>query len=525
MPVIIDPRRHDAVLFDLDGVVTDTASVHAAAWAELFDDYLAGLAPVNGEDHSPFTDTDYRRYVDGRPRYDGAREFLVSRGINLPWGSATDDAADTVCGLGNRKQALFTRRLAGGVPAFPTTVALVRTLQDNGVGTAIFSASRNCADVLAAAGLGELFGVRVDGLVAEELGLPGKPEPAMLVEAARRLGMRPDRCVVVEDAEAGVAAGRSGGFALVIGIDRTGSGAELRRRGADVVVADLGEVEVRTGDRRISSLPDALGAIETAAAAGTRPAVFFDFDGTLSEIVNDPGAARLVDGADAALRSLAAVCPVAVLSGRDLADVTARIGVPGLWYAGSHGFELTGPDGGHHQNDTAAAAVPVLATVADELRGRLADIAGVLVEHKRFAVAVHYRNAARDRVAEVTATVRDAGRDHGLRVTTGREVIELRPDIDWDKGKTLRWVADRMAGDGAPLLPVYLGDDITDEDAFDAISADGIPIMVRHSDDGDRATSARYALADPDQVREFTDHLARRLGARGAGTAAHGRKG
>ena len=172
--------------------------------------------------------------------------------------------------------------------------------------------------------------------------------------------------------------------------------------------------------------------------------MFFDFDGTLSDIVNDPDAARPVAGATEALQKLAAQCPVAVLSGRDLADVTKRVGVPGIWYAGSHGFELTAPDGTHHQNDAAAAAIPVLEQAAGELREQLGSIPGVMVEHKRFGVAVHYRNAERDRVGEVAAAVRAAGRRDGLRVTTGREVIELRPDIDWDKGKTLRWVIDHL---------------------------------------------------------------------------------
>jgi trehalose 6-phosphate phosphatase len=241
--------------------------------------------------------------------------------------------------------------------------------------------------------------------------------------------------------------------------------------------------------------------------------VFYDFDGTLSDIVNDPDAARPVPGAVEALQHLAAQCPVAVLSGRDLADVTKRLGVPGIWYAGSHGFELTAPDGTHHQNEDAAAAVPVLEQAAAELRERLGSIPGIVVEHKRFGVAVHYRNAARDRVGEVAAAVRAEGQREALRVTTGREVIELRPDMDWDKGKTLRWVIGHL-GETRPLVPIYLGDDITDEDAFDAISGDGIPILVRHNEDGDRATAARFALDTPAQAAEFTERLARQLGSR-----------
>jgi trehalose 6-phosphate phosphatase len=340
-------------------------------------------------------------------------------------------------------------------------------------------------------------GVRVDS-----------SDAAVLVESANRLAVRPGRCAVVASTEAGVTAARAGGFALVVAIDSTGA---LDSRGADTVISDVREVGVRTGYRRMSELPDGAQAVELTT--GRQPAVFYDFDGTLSEIVEDPDSARLVDGAADALTSLSAACPVAILSGRDLADVRERIGLPGLWYAGSHGFELTGPDGTHHQNPEAAASIPVLTEAAADLADQLGHIPGVVVEHKRFGVAVHYRNADRDRVGEVAAAVRTAGQRTALRVTTGREVIELRPNIDWDKGKTLHWVLDYIRdNEGAgPLLPIYLGDDITDEDAFDAVDDDGIAILVRHSDDGDRATAARYALDDPGRVREFTERLARRL--------------
>jgi trehalose 6-phosphate phosphatase len=327
--------------------------------------------------------------------------------------------------------------------------------------------------------------------------------------ASAQLGGRPGRCAVVTANPAVITAAHEAGFALVIGVGDVDT-----LRGADAVVADLADVTVRTGDRRMSQLPDALAALGDGLTTGA-PAVFFDFDGTLSDIVDDPDSAQLVAGAGQALQNLAAQCPVAVLSGRDLADVSKRVGLPGIWYAGSHGFELTAPDGTHHQNDAAAAAIPVLEQAADQLRAQLGSIPGVVVEHKRFGVAVHYRNAARDRVGQVAAAVRAAGQRDALRVTTGREVIELRPDIDWDKGKTLRWVIDHLhAADAGALVPVYLGDDITDEDAFDAVREDGIPILVRHNDDGDRATAARLALDSPAAAAEFTDRLGRQLSRR-----------
>jgi beta-phosphoglucomutase family hydrolase len=250
MTLTLDPERYDAVLFDLDGIVTDTASVHAAAWSQMFDDFLEQRAAREGadptEDRRPFSVEDYHRHVDGKLRQDGVAAFLASRRIRLPYGEPGDGPdVETVHGLGNRKDQYFLARLQDdGVVVFASTVELVRRLQAIGLGTAVFSASRNCRQVLEAAGLGDLFGVRVDGVVAAELGLPGKPDPATLLEAARRLGAAPARAVVVEDALSGVAAGRRGGFGLVIGVDRVGQAEELRAHGADVVVTDLAEVTV-----------------------------------------------------------------------------------------------------------------------------------------------------------------------------------------------------------------------------------------------------------------------------------------
>jgi beta-phosphoglucomutase family hydrolase len=236
----------DAVVFDMDGVITDTADVHRRAWKEMFDRFLAETATRTGRPQRPFGHDDYLRYVDGKQRDDGVGSFLASRGIELPRG-VPDDPPDreTVWGLANRKNAAFQQVLAtDGVCAFPSSVALVRSLQAHGIGTAVISASRNCQAVLDAAGIGSLFPVRVDGVETARLGLPGKPSPAVFLEAARRLGAGPHRAVVVEDAQAGVRAGRAGRFGLVVGVDRSGQAEALLAEGADVVVTDLAEVEV-----------------------------------------------------------------------------------------------------------------------------------------------------------------------------------------------------------------------------------------------------------------------------------------
>lgn len=257
-----DKSALNAVIFDLDGVVTRTAGLHAAAWKQLFDDYLGRRAAQQGEPFRPFdAEGDYQRFVDGKPRYEGVRSFLESRGIALPYGDPADPSeAETVCGLGNRKNAIFQELLAqGGVEVFESSVAFICHLQARGVRVALVSSSKNTTAVLESAGLSDLFEVRVDGVEAARLGLRGKPHPETFLEAAQRLGVDPARAAVVEDAIAGVAAGRAGGFGLVIGVARAGDGAALRANGADIVVGDLAELcdgaKLRPG---AAALPNAL---------------------------------------------------------------------------------------------------------------------------------------------------------------------------------------------------------------------------------------------------------------------------
>ncbi|GAT71027.1 hydrolase [Planomonospora sphaerica] len=234
----LDLTRTAAVIFDTDGVVTDTARVHAAAWKRVFDAFLRERADRYGEPLRPFDPgEDYLRHVDGRSRADGVRAFLTSRGIA--------PAAGEVELLASRKDACFLAEIREhGVAPFPSTAVLARELRGRGVRTAVVSASRNCAEVLRAAGVSGLFDVRVDGVDAARLHLAGKPDPALFLEAARRLGAAPERTAVVEDALAGVEAGRRGRFGLVVGVDRHGRGRALLAAGADLIVADLSELRL-----------------------------------------------------------------------------------------------------------------------------------------------------------------------------------------------------------------------------------------------------------------------------------------
>ena len=247
--VTLSPRDYDAVLFDLDGVLTDTASVHAAAWKRLFDEFLQKRATETGEPFVPFDiKEDYRRYVDGKPREAGVAAFLQSRGIDLPPGSPSDCRdTKTVCGLGNLKDEYFLEHLhTNGVERYETSIRLVRALRAEFVKTGVVSSSRNCLAVLTAARIVDLFDIRVDGLDLARLNLAGKPAPDAFLQAAIGLGIEPIRAVVVEDSVSGVEAGRRGEFGLVIGVDRGGQSLQLRRAGADVVVLDLANILVAT---------------------------------------------------------------------------------------------------------------------------------------------------------------------------------------------------------------------------------------------------------------------------------------
>ncbi len=513
-PVEIRAGCYNAILVDLDGVVTRTASVHAAAWKSAFDSFLRERSALLNTAFVPFdVESDYADYVDGKPRADGVRSFLESRGVILPPGDSRDSPdAETISGLANRKNALFLERVrSSGVQVYPSTMAFLAELKKRNFKTAVVSSSRNCAAILEAAGLAHFFDTRVDGCDLDDGWLSGKPAPDMFLEAARRLGVEPARCIVVEDALAGVDAAIRGNIGLVVAVARHDNGRAMRAHGADIVVSDLAEVSIvsdRADPSRDSS--EAISPVELAAViadqcGGRRLVLFLDYDGTLTPIVDRPEDAVLSDPMRRALERLSRSHAVGIISGRARADIEDRVGLPGLYYAGSHGFDISCPGKRRFHHAEGAEFVPAVQDAEEDLRSALQGIPGALVEGKTYSVAVHFRLVDRDKQHLVREAVDAADtRYPNLRRTSGKKVFELLPNMAWDKGKAVAWLLRAMHLDPPDALPVYIGDDTTDEDAFTAVSSDGIGVLVA---DHPRPTQARYRLTGPEAVMRLFEHL------------------
>jgi alpha,alpha-trehalase len=514
----IDTELLDAVIFDMDGVITDTASSHAAAWKQMFDDYLCKCAEQRGEQFQPFDiDMDYRHHVDGKSRYDGVKGFLESRGISLLYGNPKDKPdQETICGLGNRKNKYFLQYIKmQGVKSYESSVTFIKQLRVSHIRTAVVSASRNAEAVLETANIRNLFDVKVDGLDSAELHLMGKPDPAIFLEAARQLDVKVEKTAIVEDSLAGIEAGYRGRFKLVIGVDRAGHSKELRQQGADIVVQDLSQLEIcqtncrqsAQTDQAMDNLPSALKQQDEILNQLSEriPAIFLDYDGTLTPIVEDPAKATLPDKTRRVIKRLAEHYSVAIISGRDLRDVQNMVGIGGIAYAGSHGFDIVGPGGHYRDQKMGEPFLPMLERAEEELHKALRDIPGAKVERKRFAIAVHYRQVESTNINTLEQRF-DTVLSHypELRKSTGKKVIELRPNIEWDKGKALFYILKALYVDSDWVIPIYIGDDITDEDAFQAISNRGIAIAVGRKKS---ETVAHYALRNPEEVVEFVQNL------------------
>lgn len=523
-------RNHlfEAVIFDLDGVITRTALIHAQAWKETFDEYLRLRERRDKEPFKEFTyQEDYLKFVDGKPRYEGVKSFLASRGIKLPFGDPADaPEEETICGIGNKKNMLFSKILREkGVEVYPSSVEFVHSLKKAGIKVGVASSSKNCVQILEVAGLKDLFETIVDGKVSARLGLQGKPEGDIFVTAAYNLGVSPAKAVVVEDAISGVEAGRNGGFGLVIGVARERNQAELLDNGADIAVSDLSRINLEWIDAWFLRIPSSLFTFwekrrtmsdiikeektdifinpyyfrssKELFFSGKKLAFFLDYDGTLTPIVDRPEYAVVSSEMRKILKQLSSKYPTAIVSGRLKKNVENLVGIKGLFYAGSHGFEISGPNTLmiHPQ---AKEFVPLILEVTNKLKEELSNIEGVIIEEKKLSVAVHYRLVNQeywDRIKDVVK--KSICNLPSLRLMKGKKVFEIMPATDWNKAKAVRWIMQVLGLDWDTTSVIYLGDDTTDEDVFRFIRTRGLGILVSENP---RPSAAEFRLASPDEV-------------------------
>ena len=520
----------DAVIFDLDGVITKTALVHAKAWKQAFDEYLKFRQERDKEPFCEFTyENDYLTYVDGKPRYKGVKSFLESRGVNIPFGDPGDSSdKETVCGIGNRKNVKFLEIISSeGIEVYRSTIQLIKDLKQAGVRTGVASSSKNCKTILQSVNIEDLFETRVDGVVSAELGLKGKPEGDIFSTAALNVAARPGNSVVVEDANSGVQAGRNAGFGLVIGVARESNEQELFDNGADVVVKDLAEItpqwieqwfkrkprplfenwdEVSRAGERKGPLVNLHYSRSAKEVFSSEKVVFFlDYDGTLTPIVSRPDLAVLSDQMRSVVKQLSQQYTTAIVSGRMREDVEKLVGIKGLFYAGSHGFDILGPQVSMVEPH-AEEVIPVVTEVISQLKDNLQDIEGLLVEEKKFSVAVHYRLVDEDKFLDrIQAFVEKTVKANPcLRMMQGKKVFEILPAIDWDKGKAVRWIMQAFGFDWSKVSVVYIGDDTTDEDAFRVVRSRGTAILVA---DKPKNSCADFQLVSPEEVKALFERI------------------
>ena len=518
----------DSVIFDLDGVVTQTALVHAQAWKEAFDAYLRLREKRDAEPFREFThEGDYLPYVDGKPRYEGVKSFLESRGIAIAYGDPSDTSdKETICGIGNSKNEQFRKVLKEqGAQVFSSTIDFIKILKSAGIHVGVASSSKNCQPILQAAGIEELFETRIDGVVSAELGLKGKPEGDIFIKAAENVGSSPAVSVVVEDAVSGVQAGRNGSFGFVLGVARENNEAELLANGADCVVRDLADITIddvekwfqkqpvaliESWDKLHNSIRQKLGngiminplyerSSKEVLFNGKRLVFFLDYDGTLTPIVDRPDMAIMSKQMREIVTQLSKMHTVAIVSGRMREDVENLVKIDGIFYAGSHGFDIKGP-GFSLVQPKAQEVIPVVSSIIEGLKKELQDIPGVIIEEKKFSTAVHYRLVKdKSHMPRIEKAVNQiVENEDSVRLMSGKMVFEILPNIEWNKGMAIRWIMNALKIQWDEARVVYIGDDVTDEFAFRAVRSRGTGILVSEKL---RVSSADFHLHAPKDVQ------------------------
>lgn len=503
-----------AIIIDMSEVLIHTALISKNAWVTVFNDLLE-----NTNAKQLFNDEDYYTFIDGKPKFERVQNFLNARNINLPFGSQSDSAEkETICSLEKRKSKIFTQMLkTSELQFYEKALQKIKFWKEKGLKTAIVSSDETFKKALNSTVIKNLFDIKIDGHASRKKGLKEKPEADIYIEAAKELGVPPESCIVFDDSVPGLQAGSKGNFGLVVGVNRRENRKSLSENGADIVIDSFDELdlfndpEIRAWfNKPIPSFASQYVEIGKAVYEKT-PVLFLDYDGTLTPIVQRPEAAVISDEMHAVLNDCASKFKVAAVSGRDMDDLKSRINLENMIYAGSHGFRISGPEGLYMEHEKSEEILPKLDSMENRLYQAYSDeIEGVQIERKRYAIAIHYRNAREQDIPFIRNKVFETIENtEGFKIGEGKKILELKPDIDWHKGKAVLWILEKLGlTDPEKYVPIYIGDDVTDEDAYEALKGRGIGIQVGP---GAEPTAAQFKLKNVYQVRIFLKELAHYL--------------
>lgn len=500
-----------AIIIDMSEVLIHTALINKNAWETTFNDLLK-----NKNNIQPFIDEDFYSFIEGKPKFERVQNFLNSRNINLPFGSQSDpEENETVCGLEKKKSKLFSQMLKKNeLQFYEMALQKIKYWKEKGLKTAIVSSDENFKKALNSSEIRNLFDVKIDGHASRKKGLKEKPEADLYIEATKELGIAPESCVLFDDSVPGLQAGSKGNFGLVIGVNRRENRKLLSENGADLVIDDFDELDL-VNDPEVKAWfdqptpPFASQYVEIGKLVYEKtPVLFLDYDGTLTPIVQRPEDAVISEEMRDVLNECASKFNVAAVSGRDMDDLKSRINLDTLIYAGSHGFRISGPGGLYMEHEKSEEILPELDNMEKKLQQVFSNtIEGVQIERKRYAIAIHYRNSKEQDVPFIKEKVFEATENSEIfKVGEGKKILEIKPGIDWHKGKAVLWILEKLGlNDPDKYIPIYIGDDVTDEDAYEALKGRGIGIQVGP---GAESTAAQYKLKNVYQVRIFLKELA-----------------
>lgn len=493
------------IIFDMDGVVTQTALLHFKTWKIVLDQFLYQLDPKKIE---PFTQQEYYLYLDGMPRRDGIKNFLLAREIGLSalkqHYSNLEECINFLCE--NKNTLLLSIIAEENVQSFPDTIEFISYLLPLNYRIALITSSKNCQQILKSAEIEQLFFVRVDGNDADIKGFPGKPKPDIFLEAAKQLCLAPEECMVIEDAIAGIKAAKDGNFGLVVALDRENKlYKEFKKLAPDYILTDLFPhqfdfyKQFAQENIKLTAFA-ALPLIEMAMKNKKEIVLFLDYDGTLTPIVDRPQDVRLAETMRKNLVCLSKNYLTVIISGRQLDDLKQQVNIPTIFYAGNHGFEFDNIKTTDPVYQKKYIFINDINSIYQQLTQTLKEIPGCIIENKKFTLSIHYRLVAPDKLEMITNTIINLLSNYPtLALHGGKKVVEIRPNLTWNKGiaaeNFLKW----MHKNTPNYIPLFIGDDVTDEDAFQQFMANGITIKVGES----LKTHAHYHLTSPEDVENF----------------------